>query len=293
MKFFTAFALSVLSLNALAAPVLTEGDRLFHDTEYSTFYYVPDELNLTIPEESIEPIFALIQKEDGTGNLISSFRVNRSRNLNRDVEIELDYGGKLASLPITFGYTRIHSQYKSMLKVEHSFVMPKTTMPIHFTATTTIEGTKILAEQLKSNPENLKFLDVCYVVDGVSPMLNGTYSYNLNKIYNYFAKHSKTEMNYEELRNVIQVLHEMNEIQIDMFGEGSKNDYYASIARKVIDVMFKKVDLEDQYVLKSDLKLKDLNSTADFKGREWLTKEFCIEANFKALKNNSQLIKVQ
>lgn len=293
MKFFTALAIGVFSLNSLATPVLTEGNRVFHDTEDSTFYYVPDELNLSVPEDSTEPIFALIQKEDGTGSLISSFRVNRSRNLNRDIEFELDYGGKLASLPITFGYTRINSQYKSMLKVERSFVMSKTTMPIHITASTTAEGTKNLGEKLKANPESVKLLSVCYVVEGVSPILYGTYSYNLNQIYNYFSELPKKEMNDEELRNSIQVLHETNAIEIDMYGEGSKQDYYASITRKVIDAMFSKVDLEDQYTLKTGLKIKDYKVTADFDGREELTKEFCIEANLKALKNNSQLIKVQ
>lgn len=288
MKFLTAMTLGLLSLNALAMPVLTEDAGIFSDSkDFSKFYYIPDQMNVSIASTSGDPIFGLFSTEDGTGQLVSSFRVNKSKDLDKEIDYRIEFGDVLAKLPILNGYIRLNPKYETMLKVNEntSKVFNRTNLPVFFTADVTVEGVKTLSKELKDDPESVKLFSACYVVEGVSPDFSGSYAYNLNQIYNYFLKLPRTKATYKEVRDSIEYMYEQNMIAIDMFGDGERLDYIASVTRVILQTMFNRNFEQDSYTLYPDQVYADKMETHVLRGREYVRKDFCIKANLKDLKN--------
>lgn len=286
MKLLAAMTLGLFSLNAMALPVLTENLRIFGDSENSSkFYYVPDELNLYVDQTLEEIKFNVFKSTTGSGHLMTTFKTGKSERLENTIEAALSYGELLAKLPVTKAYMKINKKYEAMITSSMNVVNPNFNSPVYFDADLTTEGLKTLLKDLKDDPESVRLFSACYVIEGVSPELEGSYAYNLNKIYQSFSSLPKSGLSFSELRDEVGKLFDNDTIAINWDGEGDRADYLASITRTLIKDMFEGTPEKNSYSLVSNKVFHDKIVSINFQGREYVRKDFCLGSNFKGLKN--------
>lgn len=286
MKFFTALSIGLLSLNVLAQPILTEGNRIFHDSkDLSKLYYVPDQLNLKMEEG--KPLFSFhklrnAQGEVNKGMIFAQFDISDSEELKSDISFLLFRDFYFARLPVTATTFKTKDETKLLILKSNIITDNIKRNYVNYIGHVTKVGLDTLPEMLNNNARNFKLFSICYEVEGVTPQLRGTVTYSNKAVAEYLSSLKRDEVSYEELRDSVEYLIKTDVIDLSNWGEGSALDYAAAITRTLIKSMYDQKGTENKYTSNGRI-WNDVVETLTLDGAQSIKKEFCIDANLKAL----------
>lgn len=312
-------AVSMLSLNAMALPILSESEdgtgllaTIYPDHEdKNKVYFFPNTGNLEKDSKG-QPRFGMsywTPAEAGqnsvAGYFSGIFRLNVSGDLNEAIQNHLKSGKKVSVMPIQesqiyFMEDREGNRLMTELFKEVSFP-PKggrAEDSIGVSATLTSSGAKMLTSIL-SNGGNGADLHYCYEVKGLSPVFHGTIELNYHKLYRHFiAQASGGKWWWKwQIRKEVQHLIEEGNIKITING-GTANqyDYIMAIADRFIERWMRpqldnrQAKVSGRFGMAEAVTEEDHELRFDMKQRELIQREFCVSLGLGELKEFPWLI---
>lgn len=296
MKFLTAITLGLLSLNAMAMPVLYEtgygkGANLYPDhADPNKMHFIPDSGKLT--KVMGKPLFNLIdlgieEEDEKPILLMSAFKTETSWSLQNEIDKKISEGKGVSLVPALSSYI-IMSPHHGVFS-EYSIQKPlgRFEDQINFSTNISVEGADLLPVVL-----NAPLATACYSVSGVSPKLDAKMKMDTSKVMGYFMKKhiDSRPFTQQEIINDLAMLIKINWVKAEIKGDdASLGDYAFALSQRMIGTNFVKTEDNRYEIVIKEQEMEDKVFT--FKQRELVEKEFCIDLSISALKDFPELLK--
>lgn len=297
MKFFIALTLSLMSLSAMALPILVEpyddiqhrANILYGDHEDNNKgYYIPG--NGQIFMGYGEPMFGL-----KGGFVTGYFSITPHDALDIRLLLAQEYNSDIWIMPIKhkfYDFKETAGMFENVFDYNQE---DKVDFGHAFNAVLSEKGKKELPELLKTKTETMNLFSICYEVEGISPYFGGSITLNPSLVFRHFLSRFKTkdEFSRAELKTEIQTLIQQGSISIkDFSGDAHMPDYEAV----AVDIVISKMLQKDPETRKFTLNLKNKNTdrleTIELKGRKTIERVICSDVGIKDLKNYPHLIEI-
>ncbi|HXH31901.1 MAG TPA: hypothetical protein VNJ01_13915 [Bacteriovoracaceae bacterium] len=316
-KLYSGLAVSLISLNALALPILAESEdgtgllaTIYPDHEDSSkFYFFPNSGALEKGPNG-EPRFGMRYwtpktENSSAGYFSGIFRLYLQGDLGQAVENYKKAGKKIAVIPVQeshlyfmrdeVGNPVITDLYKQVSLPRFS---GRAEDSIGISGTLTVDGADAMASILLAggNAADLKY---CYEIKGVSPVFHAQIHLNYKKVYEHFKAQAGGGRHWWKwsIRTEIQKLVEDGTIKIEING-GTANqyDYVMALAdRMVLKFMDPVLDnrqasTSGRYSVGYSKTVEDRELSFDLKQREIISREYCVSLGLGELKKFPWLI---
>jgi hypothetical protein len=298
MKFLTTLALGLISLNAMALPVLYEsgygkGANLFPDhADPNRIHFIPDSGNLT--KVFGKPLFMIMnmeymeEEEEASVLMIASFNVKSSWSLQTEIDKKIAEGKAVSMVPALSSYLVMNDE-KGVFYSEYEIQDNLGRFEDTFALSTYItkNGADQLALQLDA-----PLASACYKVSGLSPKLDAKVVIDTTKVMDYFMKKHIDSRPYtqQEIINDLAMLIKIKWIKADIKGtDASIGDYAFAVAQRLIPVHFIKTE-DNRFEIRMK-KQEFEDKVYMFNQRELVEKEYCIDLGVSALKDFPELLK--
>jgi len=316
MKFATALTLGLMSLNALALPILTESENgagslatIYPDHENpNKVYFMPNKGGLLTYEDGT-PQFSLVywgkNTPDNSGGLMTAMLgLSIGKDLQAAIDAQLAKKKSVAVIPVQSSYIDFVSKDEKpiMQKYFEEIDVPdfggRFEDSIGVMASLTHLGTKTLPYSFKSGgaASNLNY---CYQVTGVSPVFNAKIELNYNKVYTHFLAQASTGKWFwkAKIRTEIEKLVENKSIKITINGgDANKYDYIMALADRMVEKFFepqlqnRRNSAGGRIGISYTKIIEDRDMTYTLTQREIIKRDFCVALDMGAIKNFPELI---
>lgn len=290
MKYFTTITLALLSLNAMALPVLTEPQEgnlpVFKDhLDSQKIHFIPDMGGIAFDRDEV-PKFSLDE-----GFLSATFVMKKSDELQGLIRENLKDGKQVSVLPVMSSYLNVDNSLGYFMKGDLVRRAGQFGDEIPFMAILTDEGAKYLPDQLRTRPASFRNFSACYEVSGISPVFDASIKYDagaINRFFNIYRM-DPIKLTKTSIKDLVKALITADWISLEIHsGETTKEDYAAAITDHLIKTMFVH-DYGNQYRVKPTGTLSGFE-TLDLKGKENIQREYCIQISLRDLKLFPELI---
>lgn len=296
MKCMSALALGLLTLNAMALPVLREpisGESiniLKDHQDPNQLHFMPDEAPMQLMGNE-KPFFTIF---DYGGNSLygiqAGFETNNSSNLESKINQLLTEGKKVSMVATMSSYV-VQDDSNGIFQM-YDVQAPSAMLGTPFTLDTVIfrKGLRSLVTQLKLTNQKVNFGKYCYSVSGVTPVMNGTVKINYSKVMQELkAKFNDRPLTRKEIKDGVETLIKSATILLEINGgDATLGDYAYAISEKLITYYFMPT---------SDKRFTILNSRVEFKNisekiqrRDLVEKEYCLDLDVSELRKFPELI---
>lgn len=317
LKLSGVLAVSLLSLNTMALPILSESEdgtgllaTIYPDHEdKNKVYFFPNSGGLDKDEKG-QPRFGMSYwsptSPDSTGGFFSGiFKLSVSRDLNQSVQNHLKAGKKVAVMPVQVSklyFMQNQSGGRVLTDLFKEVSLPpfggRGEDSIGISGSLTPQGSKMLAAILASGGNGAD-LNYCYQIKGLSPVFNATIELNYHKLYRHFVAHASGGKFWWKwnVRTEIQKLVESGDIRINING-GTANqyDYIMTLVDRLVE-RWMKPELDNRQAHTSGkfgmaLAITEENKEFSYSltQRELITREFCVALGLGELKEFPWLI---
>lgn len=316
MKFFTAFSLGLLSLNAMALPILTESvdgsgsiATIYPDHENpNKVYFMPNRGSLQkngsgIPEFGLT-YWGLKTPETAGGYLAAILNLSTGAELQTAINSQLAKGKQVAVLPVQKSYIDFatNDEKPTMDVMFESLDLPdfsgRAEDSFGFQATLTPVGARALPALLKSGGAGA-VMSYCYQVTGLSPVFNAKITLNYYKVYEHFLAQAKVGRWFwkAKIRTEIEKLLENKTIQIEINGgDAKKADYVMALMDRMVEKFFepqlqnRRNSAGGRIGISYTKIVEDRKQTFQLTQRELITRDYCIGMSLNDLKKYPELI---
>lgn len=295
MKFLTAMTLGLLSLNALALPVLYEAGygkdaHLVPDhSDPNKMHFIPDsgKLNTVLGR----PLFNLFELGDEDEEkpvlLMAGFRTEKSWSLQGAIDQKIADGKDVSLVPALSSYLVMNSHSSIFTDYEIQKPLGRFEDQIVLSTNISYKSADLLPVVL-----NAPLARACYTVSGVSPKLEARMKMDINKVMGHFIKKHIDSRPYtqQEIINDLAMLIKIKWIKADIKGDDATlGDYAFALSQRLIKTNFVQTDDNRYEVVMKEQEMEDKIYT--FNQRELVEKEFCVDLSISALENFPELLK--
>lgn len=315
-KLSIGLAVSVLSLNALALPILTESMNssgslatIYPDHENpNKVYFMPNRGGIQKDAHGV-PEFGLsywgIKDPANAGGFITAIlNLSIGDDLQKAIDAQLAKGKEVAVMPVQSSY--IHFADKDGNRILESMFTEVDLPPFAgraedsfgLQATLSRAGAMSLTSLLRNGATGAK-VDYCYEVRGLSPDFNATITLNYHKVYTHFlaqARGGKWWWKWS-IRTEVEKLVENKSIVIKINGGGAKQrDYVMAMVDRFVEKFFEPV-LENRrnsaggrFGVSYTRIVEDRELSFLLTEREIIDREYCVSIGLGQLKDFPYLI---
>lgn len=315
-KLSTSLALALVSLNALALPILTESMNgsgsiatIYQDSENpNKVYFMPNRGSIQVGANGV-PEFGLTywglkDPANAGGFMAGIFNLSTGADLQKAIDLQRAQGREVSVLPVQSSY--IHFADKNGNRIMETMFSEVDLPPFSgraedsfgFQATLTGTGARAIGSLLKSGA-NAATVAYCYEVTGLSPVFNATIQLNYNKIYTHFQAQARGGRGWWKwsIRTEIEKLIEDKSIVIKINGGDAKQkDYVMSLADRFISKFFDPI-LENRrnsaggrFGVSYTRIVEDRDLSFSLTEREMIERDYCVNVGLGQLKEFPFLI---
>jgi hypothetical protein len=316
MKFWTILTLGLVSLNALALPILTESEdgsgrlaTIYPDHENpNKVYFAPNRGGLLTYNDGT-PQFSLVywgkNNPGNSGGLMTAMLgLSIGKDLQEAINAQLAMKKAVAVLPVQSSYIDFVStdekpiMQKYFEEIDVSDVGGRFEDSIGVMASLTNLGTKTLPFAFKSGGTAAN-LNYCYQLTGVSPVFNAKIQLNYNKVYTHFLAQASTGKWFwkAKIRTEVEKLVEDKTIKITINGgDANKYDYIMTLADKMVEKFFepqlqnRRNSAGGRIGISFTKIIEDRDMTYTLTQREIIKRDYCVSLDMGAIKNYPELI---
>lgn len=304
-------AMSLLSFNAMALPILTESSdgtgllaTIYPDHENpSKFYYFPNTGALERDADGV-PRFGMrywnpIEGSTTGGYFTGIFRLNTTSDLQKAIDNYKQAGKQVSVLPVQKsqaffmedkeGNRVLNDLFKEVSVSEHA---GRAEDSIGISSSLTQTGGVVLGSLLSSGASGAE-LKYCYEIKGVSPVFHANIQLNYNKVYKHFVAQARGGRLWWKwsVRSEVEKLVENGNIRIEING-GTANqyDYIMALADRMITKFMVPI-LENRrnnptgrFGVSQTVIIEDRELTFDLKQRELIDRDYCVALGLDSLK---------
>lgn len=311
IKLPSVIATSLISLQALALPILTESSNgtglvatIYPDHENpSKFYFFPNSGSLEKNESGV-PRFGMSywNPEDGNttaGYFSGIFRLGVDSQLKEAIAKYQKSGKQISVMPVQeshlyFMEDREGNRLLTDLYKEISLppFSGRAEDSIGISASLTKSGAQMLASILTNGGTGAD-LKYCYEIKGVSPIFHAKIQLNYQKIYSHFLAQARGGSWWWKwsIRTEVEKLIENGDIKIQING-GTANqyDYIMALADRMIAKFMDPIldnrrgTTSGRFGVSSTRIVEDRELSFDLKQRELISREFCVSLGMGELK---------
>lgn len=316
-KISKVFALSIVSLNAMALPILTESSdgtgllaTIYPDHENpSKFYFFPNTGSLEKDESGV-PRFGMSywKAEEGSttaGYFSGIFRLGINADLKEAINNYKKSGKQISVIPVQESHLYFMEDKEGnrlLTDLYKEISMPpfsgRAEDSIGISASLTKSGALMLANIL-TNGGNGADLKYCYEIKGVSPIFHARIQLNYNKIYRHFLAQARGGRLWWKwsVRTEVEKLVEDGEIKIEING-GTANqyDYIMSLSDRMIGKFMEPIldnrrgTTSGRFGISDTRIIEDRELVFDLKERELISREYCVSLGMGELREFPWLI---
>jgi hypothetical protein len=316
MKFWTVLTLGLVSLNALALPILTESEdgsarlaTIYPDHENpNKVYFAPNRGGLLTYNDGT-PQFSLVywgknNPETSGGLMTAMLGLSIGKDLQEAINAQLAKKKSVAVLPVQSSYIDFVSNDEKPImqkyfdEIDIPDVGGRFEDSIGVMASLTNLGTKTLPFAFKSGGAAAN-LNYCYQITGVSPVFNAKIQLNYNKVYTHFLAQASTGKWFwkAKIRTEVEKLVENKTIKITINGgDANKYDYIMSLADKMVEKFFepqlqnRRNSAGGRIGISFTKIIEDRDMTYTLTQREIIKRDYCVSLDMGAIKNYPELI---
>jgi hypothetical protein len=304
-------AMSLISLNAAALPILTESAdgsgllaTIYPDHENpSKFYFFPNTGGLEKDSTGV-PRFGMSywipDEESTTGGYFSGiFRLGVDSDLKLTLEGYKKAGKQISVIPVLESHLYFMEDREGnrlLTDLYKEISMPpfsgRAEDSIGISASLTKTGALMLANIL-NNGGNGADLKYCYEIKGVSPIFHANIQLNYNKVYTHFLAQAQGGRLWWKwsVRTEIEKLVESGDIKIEING-GSANqyDYIMALADRMVQKFMDPIldnrrgATSGRFGISYTQIVEDRDLSFDLKQRELISREYCVSLGLSELK---------
>lgn len=310
-KFSGLMAMSLMSLNALALPILTESSdgtgllaTIYPDHENSKkFYFFPNTGSLEKDSAGV-PRFGMSywKPEEGstTGGYFSGiFRLGVDADLKGAVENYKKAGKQISVIPVQESHLYFMEDREGnrlLTDLYKEISMPpfsgRAEDSIGISASLTKSGALMLAGIL-NNGGNGADLKYCYEIKGVSPIFHANIQLNYHKVYKHFLAQARGGRWWWKwsVRTEIEKLVESGDIKIQINGgNANQYDYIMALADRMVTKFMDPIldnrrgTTSGRFGVSLVKIFEDRDLSFDLKQRELISREYCVSLGMGELK---------
>ncbi len=310
-KVSSAIAISLVSLNVLALPVLSESEdgsgllaTIYPDHENpNKFYFFPNQGGLEKDSSGV-PRFGMGYGRPAEGSTTGGyftgiFRLSVGHDLQKAVENYKNNGKQISVIPVQESHLYFMEDKEGNRVLTDLF--KEISLPpfsgraedsIGISASLTPMGGMMLGTMLINGATGAD-LNYCYEVKGVTPIFHAKINLNYNKVYTHFLAQARGGRLWWKwsVRTEIEKLVENGEIKIEING-GTANqyDYIMALADRMISKFMVPI-LENRrgtptgrFGFSYTQIVEDRNLSFELKQREIVSREYCVGLGLGELK---------
>jgi hypothetical protein len=316
-KLSGVLAVALISLNAMALPILTESAdgtgllaTIYPDHENTNkVYFFPNTGGLEKSEAGV-PRFGMSYWSTDDANASAGyfsgiFHLGMSGDLKQAVENHKQAGMKVAVIPVQESHIYFMEDRaggRLMTDLYKEISLPpfggRAEDSIGISASLTKSGAKMLSSILRNGGTGAD-LKYCYQITGLSPIFHAKIQLNYNKVYTHFLAQAKGGRWWWKwsVRTEIEKLVENGDIKIEINGgKANQYDYIMALTDRMVTKFMDPIldnrpgTTSGRFGVSFTKIIEDRELTFELKQRELINREFCVSLGLGELKEFPWLI---